>query len=193
MWVRNLMHCSSTVPKDLLYLELSILPIRYIIQTRRLLYLHHILQNKRESLLRRFYEAQLLNPTHRDWATQVLEDLEELGIDLELEQIEEMKRDFFKSIVKDAVQKKAFESLINRKNSRTSENAKGKLIIYEDFRMAEYLSPNTEQISIEERKWIFRCRVDDIDIKGNRRWQYEDISCSSCKMNIEETQFHLLN
>ena len=59
--------------------------------------------------------------------------------------------------------------------------------------MAEYLIPNSEKISIEERKWIFRCRVDDIDIKGNRRWQYEDISCSSCNMNIEETQFHLLN
>ena len=85
------------------------------------MYLHHILQNKRESLLRRFFEAQLLNPTHRDWATQVLEDLEELGIDLELEQIEEMKRDFFKTIVKDAVQRKAFKSLINRKNSRTEE------------------------------------------------------------------------
>ena len=70
--------------------------------------------------------CQLLNPTHRDWATHVLEDLEELGLDLELEQIEEMKRDFFKTIVKNDVQRKAFKSLINRKNSRTSENAKEK-------------------------------------------------------------------
>ena len=83
------------------------MPIRYIIQTRRLLYLHHILQNKRESLLRRFFEAQLLNPTNKDWATQVLEDLEELGIDLELEQIEDMKRDYFRYIVKDALEKNA--------------------------------------------------------------------------------------
>ena len=59
--------------------------------------------------------------------------------------------------------------------------------------MVKYLSPNTEQILIEERKCIFRCRVDDIDVKGNRKWKYEDISCSSCKMNVEETQFQILN
>ena len=77
------------------------------------------------------------------------------------------------------------------KNKITSDHAKEKLIEYEDFTMVKYLSPNKEQILIEERKYIFRCRVDDIDVKGNRRWQYEDISCSLCKMNVEETQFHI--
>ena len=46
--------------------------------------------------------------------------------------------------------------------------------------MVNYLTPNTEQLLIKERKYIFTCRVDDIDVKGNRIWQYEDISCSSC-------------
>ena len=66
MWMRNLMNCSDMVPKDLLYLELAITPIRYIIQTRILLYLHHILQQKKESLLYRFFVTQLSNPTPRD-------------------------------------------------------------------------------------------------------------------------------
>ena len=34
MWVRDLMECSSSVPKDLLYLEKGITPIQFIIQTR---------------------------------------------------------------------------------------------------------------------------------------------------------------
>ena len=59
MLIRELMNCSSFVPKDLVYLELAIIPIRYIIQTRRLLYLHHILQQDEGSLLYRFFEAQL--------------------------------------------------------------------------------------------------------------------------------------
>ena len=59
--------------------------------------------------------------------------------------------------------------------------------------MAEYLGTNIEPLSIEERKCMFKCRVDDMDIKGNRRWQKEDIYCTSCNMNIEETQFHILN
>ena len=104
-----------------------------------------------------------------------------------------MKKDYFKSIVKQAVEKKAFESLVERKNDRISENAKGTLIEYTEFTMAEYLGTNIEQLSIEERKWMFKCRVDDMDIKGNRRWQNEDIYCTSCSMNIEETQYHILN
>ena len=57
MLIRNLMDCSSSVPKDLLYLELGIIPIRYIIQTRRLLYLHHILQQDDDSFLYSFFKA----------------------------------------------------------------------------------------------------------------------------------------
>ena len=63
MFMRNFMECSYSVPKDLLYLELGVLPIRYIIQTIRLLYLHHVLQQKKESLLFKFFIAQISNPT----------------------------------------------------------------------------------------------------------------------------------
>ena len=86
------MNCSYMVPKDLLYLELAITPIRYIIQTRRLLYLHHILQQKKESLLYRFFATQLSNPTPRDWVSQVLEDLLGLNIQYEIEEIGNMKK-----------------------------------------------------------------------------------------------------
>ena len=92
MLLQNLMNCSSSVPKDLIYLELGIVPIRFIIQTRRLLYLHHILQQKEESLLYRFFEAQLENPTSKDWVSQTLDDLEEFEINLELEEIQNMKK-----------------------------------------------------------------------------------------------------
>ena len=59
--------------------------------------------------------------------------------------------------------------------------------------MPDYLSPNEEDLSIDEQKWIFNCRVEDIQIKGNHQWKFQDISCSSCKLNIEETQEHLLH
>ena len=41
------MNYSSTVPKDLLYLGLAVLSIRFILLTRRLLYIHHIYGNKK--------------------------------------------------------------------------------------------------------------------------------------------------
>ena len=73
--------------------------------------------------------------------------------------------------------------LIERKESRISENAKGKKIIYKEFDMAEYLSPNEEDMSIDEQKWIFNCKVEDIDIKANHKWKYNDIFCQSCNKN----------
>ena len=54
IWMRQLMNCSSNVTGDLVYLELEVTHIRFIVMTRRLLYLHHILQQKKDSLLHRF-------------------------------------------------------------------------------------------------------------------------------------------
>ena len=113
MLLRNLMDCSSSVPKDLIYLELGVVPIRFIIQTRRLLYLHHILQQNEESLIYRFFEAQLENPTSKDWVSQTLEDLEEFEINLELEEIQNMKKEKYKKIVNERVQKRAFLYLLD--------------------------------------------------------------------------------
>ena len=80
-----------------------------------------------------------------------------------------------------------------RKDGRTSENAKGKPIEYTHLEMAEYLCASEEDISIEEKKWHFKCRVEDIEVKANHRWKFTDITCGSCKNNIEETQSHTLN
>ena len=118
MWMQNLMKCSSSVPKGLLYLELAVLPIRFIIQTRRLLYFHHLLQQKKDSLLHRFFMALLNNPTAKDWVSQVLDELEDLSIHYQIEEIEAMKKTFLKNIVKDAIKKKAFEYLMEKKGKK---------------------------------------------------------------------------
>ena len=100
MLLRNLFLCSRNVPKDLLYLEMGLVPISYIIKERRLLFVHHILQQKEDSLVFRFFMAQMNSPTHRDWVSTVLEDLEELDIQIELGDIMIMKKDKFKSETK---------------------------------------------------------------------------------------------
>ena len=192
MWMRDLFDCSSNVARDLLYLDLGLLQIRHIIEMRRLLYLHHILQQSKDSLLHRFFMAQLRNPTKGDWVSQVLNELTDFQLNLQLTDIENMSFENYKSIVKNHIKEKAFNYLISRKESRTSENSKGKLLKYSKLEMAEYLTATDIDISIAERKWLFKCRVEDIDIKANRRWKYSDISCYSCDKNIPETQHHIL-
>ena len=86
--------------------------------------------------------------------------------------------------------KKAFSDILQRKECRQSEHAKGKQLNYIEFELQEYLSPNDEYLTIEEQKWIFKCRTEDLEIKGNQRWKFQDISCFSCKKNIDKTQSH---
>ena len=74
---------------------------------------------------------------------------------------------------------------------RISEHAKGKDLKYTYLEMAEYLGPESD-MSIEEKKWLLKCRVEDIPVKANRRWQFKNIICSSCDTNSEETQSHIL-
>ena len=191
MWMRNLFECSRNVPKDLLYLELGLIPISYIIKGRKQMFLHHILQQKEDSLLHRFFMAQMKSPSHNDWVSSVLEDMIQLEINLELEDIKYMKKEKYRTFVNDKVQQKAFEFLVERKSSRNSDRAKGKLLEYNELILSEYLSSSENDLSIVERKWLFKCRIEDIDLNTNRKWNNEESNCTKC-INTLMNQKHLL-
>ena len=76
---------------------------------------------------------------------------------LKIEDIELLSKEQYKTVIKEAVYKKAFVDLLLRKQSTQPEIAKGKQINYSDFQLPEYLSPNEEDLSIVEQKLIFYC------------------------------------
>ena len=55
--LRAILECPCSVPKEMLYLELGVTPIRYIIMCRRLLFYQEILKQPNNSLM--FYQTQL--------------------------------------------------------------------------------------------------------------------------------------
>ena len=103
-----------------------------------------------------------------------------------------MSKEKYKLIVNKCVLRKSFQELLLKKESRKSENARGKNIIYEDLSMQAYLMETDISISLDERKWLFKSRTDDIDIRGNFKWKHEIFTCISCKENIPENTEHLL-
>ena len=189
----NILECSSSVPGDLIYLELGILRVRDIIMTRRIMFLHHIMKQEKESLLFKFFLSQVKSPTHNDWVSQVLKDLEEINFEIDFEEIRNTSKEKFKEIVLSHVQAYSFSELLRKKESRTSENAKGRNINYQDHVMQNYLKETNIDLSLDEKKWIFKCRTDDLDLQGNFQWKYRTNSCISCKLNILENNEHLLN
>ena len=87
--LRDILGCSSQVTIEMLYLELGVLLIRFIIMIRRILYLEQILKQRPQNLfIYRFFVAQMTEPSKNDRATQVLKDIVEIDLDIELSQIE---------------------------------------------------------------------------------------------------------
>ena len=136
--------------------------------------------------------TQMKFPTQKDWVSTVLEDIVELDISLELKEIEEMSKERFISIVQEKVKSKAFEYLISKKESRISVRAKGKALKYERLEMSEYLTPIEHDLSISEKKWILKCRLEDVDLGSKRKWNSDNSSCLNCPgENLD--QRHILN
>ena len=156
------------------------------------MFFHNILQQNEDSLLFCFFMAQLKNPTKGDWVTSVMEEMDELELGLQLDDIKSMTKNSFRKIVKEKVQQKALEYLLNKKESHISENAKGKLLKYEKLKIQEYLNSSNLNISVNEKKWLFKCRVEDIDLPSNSRWRNEDTFCKNC-LTIEMNQSNLLS
>ena len=131
------------------------------------------------------------SPSKDDWISQVLKEQDEFEINLELNEIQCMSKLKFKSLVQEKVKEKAFKYLMNKKDSRDSDNAKGKLSNYSTLAMNQYLTHKETEMSIDEKKWLLKCRIEDIDILSNRNWNKEDIRCKQCPNEVF-TQKHLL-
>ena len=78
---------------------------------RRLNFLWYLLHEERESLLSRFFHAQLSSPGKGDWVLTVQEDIVSLEISMDMEGITATSQSRFKSLVRHQVKKKAFDYL----------------------------------------------------------------------------------
>ena len=81
MSLRKLLNMPSKSPKPMLYFITGSVPIRFIVKRRRLVYLHHIINQTEESLIRSVFEKQMDSRKSKDWCTQILKDLIEYGIE----------------------------------------------------------------------------------------------------------------
>ena len=135
----NILECSSSVPRDLIYLELGLLRVRDIIMIRRIMFLHHIMKQEKDSLLFQVVLAQVKSPTSNDWVSQVLKDLEDIQFEIQFEYIENTSKEKFKEMLLFHVQEYLFSELLKKKENRISQNARGRNIYYEQYEMQNYL------------------------------------------------------
>ena len=157
----------------MLYFLTGSTPIRVLVQRRRLVYLHHVLNQDKESLLRTFFEQQLKTRKPKDWATRILKDLEEFKINLSLIEVQNIPISQWKEKVK----KQAIKNSLLYLNSKVGSKSRA----YNELKMSSYLCPN-DHTSIETAKFIAKTQCHMIEtIKTNFKHKYEpNHICKSC-------------
>ena len=160
-YLRKVLNTSKGCPIVQLYLEMGHTPARVEIQKTRLLYMQYILQQSDDSTLKRFFDLQLEMPTHGDWASTCLKDLQELGIENNLEEIRIMTKYKFTQILRKKSKFRALQYLTNK------QGTKGKDIEYLNLEMSEYLQPYNGVLSIDEKRKLFSFRNKMTDIPSN--------------------------
>ena len=170
-FLRKLLKTSRGCPISQIYLETGHTPARFEIFRKRCLFLKDILNENSESMIFKFIMVQHKNPTRGDWVSSCFKDLQYLNINLSFEEIQLMKKTEFRKILKTSIEKKALQYLLEKRGSKGSE------IQYSSMKMAEYLSPNYEQLSINDQRYIFAIRNRMIEIEYNFKKQLPEEKC----------------
>ena len=186
-FMRSVLQAPKSTPKEILFLEMGCIPFRDLIRKRRILFLHYILHESEDSMMNRFLVSQMKTMKAKDWITQVLKDLKYLKLNLEIQEIKEMKKSKLKKLLDKAVEEKAFEELQQKKGKHT----KVMNLSYSKLKMQKYLKANNSNNTVEEAQVIFKLRSRMTDVKANFKNKYEEFECDICK-DEEETQKHIL-
>ena len=170
-FLRKILKTSSGCPINQLYLEVGLTPGRFEIIKTRLLYLRYILNQKKESRLFKFFEAQKNNPRKGDWVSMCRQNMKEIHLKISMKEIKEMKETRFRSLLKEKIRIAALEYL--KENRKT----KGKEIDYRSLHMADYLLPNSSELTISEKQEIFAMRNRMTNIPANFSSMKETMKC----------------
>ena len=96
------------------------------------MFLHYILSQKEDSLMKKFFYAQIENSSKTDWTSQVERDCQELKITLNHEEIKAMSKNMFKNYVTNQVESGALNYL------KSMIKSKGQEIKYTHIEMQDY-------------------------------------------------------
>ena len=106
MLLRKLLEVGQGCPKEMLFLETGLWPLRYIVMSRRLMFLHYILNEEKNSLIYKFLQAQIKKPVKDDWILTVMENLEELDIYVDLEVMASLSTDCCKKFIYEKIEER---------------------------------------------------------------------------------------
>jgi hypothetical protein len=181
--IRKILAAPSSSCIESLYLELGIVPIRILIKGRRICYLHYLANLEKDEMLHKFFLTQWKYPCKNDWTLQVRKDLEEFGINDDLEALKTKSQESFKRIVKIKMKETALDYLANLKETHSKMDN----LTYTELKIQDYLK--AEDISVQEARNLFQYRVRVANFKENFGQKFQNKGCPFCFVHLD-TQSH---
>ena len=182
MLLTNILEGDQKSSNAFKYLELGVIPIRFEIMKRKLMFLQYILKQDKNSMIYNVLKATKENPMKNDFVYTCKKYLEMLKIKTTFEEMEKMSKMQLRKMLSKKIR---HEALVYLKNQQFNQE-KIKDIVYSDLKMQDYLQEGDRNTSIS--KVIFKARGQILDIKMQKRWKYDDILCEGCHENSETGQ-----
>ena len=177
--LRKILAVPFSTPQEAFYLELGIVPISVVIKIRRLQYLHNLVNRKEKEMIHQFFVTQWMNPTRGDWTETVRKDLEEFGIQEDIEFLKSKSKGIFKRLLKKKAREIAFESLVEMKVKHSKINN----LEYKELKLQEYFQ--LPGIRIEQVREIFKFRTRMLPFGENFRGAKEIVICPLCRSHAD--------
>ena len=127
----------------------------------RLLFLKYILEQSKESNVKKMLNLQLEKPSPGDWASTCLSDIENINLKLTLEEIRTISKQKYLVILKEKIKVRALKYLLKKQGKKGSE------ISYSSIEMSEYLQPFNKYLTIEQKREMFAVRNRMVNIPTN--------------------------
>ena len=184
-FLKRMLHCPRGISNSFTLLELGLLPIEDEISVRQLMFLHHIINLADGDTVKNVFEQQSCYPYEQNWRKHILSLLVKYNLTEDIPSIRDLSRSVWKTRVSKAITKYVLQKL-NRGCMAQSKTAY--LGLYKELEEKSYVRDLPPQ---KARTW-FQLRGGIYNIKGNRPFQYVDLTCRGCKDGVEDFD-HVVN
>ena len=177
-FLRRVMELPRSVPTDPFFLEMGIWPIRFEIEFRQRTYLKRIIDRDQNAPVFQLYQEMLKYSSENNWANNILDLRRKHNLPFEDENIGNMFKPVWKSIVKRQIQYYVFNCLLESCHS----NRETALLRYNKFQSVDYLTKLDPPIARVPMK--ARLRMFEVKINFKKKYNFK----LNCPFSINETE-----
>ena len=185
---RRILNAHSKTPIESIYLEMGVIPFRFLLMSRRIAYFYQIMGRADDEITKRvvLHQKFFIDKKNNDFYWQTISNMEELNI-TEAEVLSSPNIDLLKDKLEKKVKHRAFEFLIELSQTHSKVRSE----IYKDVDGKKYF--NDPKFTPDLSNLIFKLRTRMFDVRNNFRNNYirSNTLCPLC-CSAEDSQEHLM-